>query len=151
IDFGFPVPDALVGAFGYVSEGDIFFKRGLFSDASVCYTKCVDTAGAFEGTPNALSVAKVKQSGAMLMAAKEEKRKTNAAASGTILEAEAAARDAVELWPAHVAAWLNLADVLADTGRVPEALEILATLKQDFPDAKFEASEKAARIRSAGY
>lgn len=29
-----------------------------------------------------------------------------------------------------------------------EALDTLATLKKDFPDAKFEASEKAARIRN---
>ena len=33
-------------------------------------------------------------------------------------------------------------------GKVSEALETLATLKKDFPDAKFEASEKAARIRN---
>lgn len=33
-------------------------------------------------------------------------------------------------------------------GKVQEALETLATLKVQFPDAKFEASEKAARIRN---
>lgn len=36
-------------------------------------------------------------------------------------------------------------------GKVPEALETLAALKKDFPDAKFEASEKAARIRNTQY
>ncbi len=49
IDFGFPVADALVGAFGHVSEGDVLYKRGLFADALKCYTQCVNTAEAFEG------------------------------------------------------------------------------------------------------
>eukprot|EP00903_Cladosiphon_okamuranus_P008089 g7799.t1 len=157
IDFGFPVADTLVGAFSHVSEGDKFFKRGLFADALKRYTQCVDTAGAFEGNANALSVAKVKQSSAMRMAAKEEesKRRGSAAAAATpasasisLEEAEASAREAVQLWPAHTAAWLHLSDVLVDQGKVPEALETLATLKKDFPHAKFEASEKAASIRN---
>eukprot|EP00752_Nemacystus_decipiens_P001876 g1807.t1 len=158
IDFGFPVPDSLVGAFSHVTDGDVYYKRGLFADALKRYTKCVDTAGAFEGNANALSVAKLKQSSAMRMAAKEDegKRRGSTAAAGNpssatavkLQEAEACARDAVRLWPAHTAAWLNLCDVLVDQGKVSEALETLATLKKDFPDAKFEASEKAARIRN---
>ncbi|CAM9553330.1 unnamed protein product [Ectocarpus fasciculatus] len=157
IDFGVSVADTLVGAFGHVSKGDVLFKRGLFADALACYNQCIDTAGAFEGVTNALSVAKVKQSSAMRLLAKEGGRgrgravgtgSTAAAASITLEEAEASAREAVELWPAHTAAWLNLADVLVDTGRVQEALETLAELKAQFPDAKFDASEKAAIIRN---
>lgn len=49
LDFGYPVPDTLVGAFSHVTEGDVFYKRGLFADALKRYTQCVDTAGAFEG------------------------------------------------------------------------------------------------------
>ncbi|CAN0356629.1 unnamed protein product [Ectocarpus sp. 6 AP-2014] len=157
IDFGVPVADTLVGAFGHVSKGDVLFKRGLFAEALACYSQCIDTAGAFDGSTNALSVAKVKQSSAMRLLAKEGGRgssraagtgSTAAAASVTLEEAEASAREAVELWPAHTAAWLNLADVLVDTGRVQEALETLAELKAQFPDAKFDASEKAAIIRN---
>ncbi|CAN0213280.1 unnamed protein product, partial [Ectocarpus sp. 13 AM-2016] len=78
--FGVPVADALVGAFGHVSKGDVLFKRGLFAEALVCYNQCIDTAGAFEGSTNALSVAKVKQSSAMRLLAKEGGRGSSRAA-----------------------------------------------------------------------
>ncbi|CAN0332036.1 unnamed protein product [Pylaiella littoralis] len=155
IEFEFPVADALLGAYGHVTKGDVLYKRGLFADALACYTQCIETAGAFEGNANALSVAKVKQSSAMRMVAKGRKQRASAASSRTttaapamLEEAEASAREAVELYPAHTAAWLNLCDVLVDLGRVQEALETLATLKAEIPAAKLEASEKATRIRN---
>lgn len=49
ISFGFPVSDALVAAFGHVSEGDVLYQRGLHAEALTCYRRCIDTAGAFKG------------------------------------------------------------------------------------------------------
>ncbi|CAM9785353.1 unnamed protein product [Laminaria digitata] len=151
ISFGFPVSDALVGAFGHASEGDVLYQRGLHAEALACYSRCVATAGAFEGNGNALSVAKMKQSTAMRMVAKDVGRKSSGSgeASAALEEAEVSAREAIKLWRANTAAWLHLCDVLVDTGRVDVALDLLAQLKAEFPEAKFEASEKAAWIRNS--
>lgn len=54
IDFGFPVPDALVGAFGHISDGDVFFQRNLYADALDCYNRCIDSPNAFEGAVRCL-------------------------------------------------------------------------------------------------
>ena len=66
IVFGFPVPDALVGAFGHIVEGDVFYTRGLFADALKRYAKCVDTAGAFEGRLRFLGGLRCKMSTTLL-------------------------------------------------------------------------------------
>ena len=49
ISFGFPVSDVLVGAFGHASEGDVLYQRGLHAEALACFSRCIDTEGAFNG------------------------------------------------------------------------------------------------------
>ncbi|CAM9960988.1 unnamed protein product [Ascophyllum nodosum] len=149
IDFAHAVPDALLGAFTSVPEGDVLYQRGLHADALACYNKCINTPGAFERNDHALSVAKVKQSSAMRMVANNVREGGAGAATSpaTLEDAETAAREAIKLWPANTAAWLHLSDVLVDMGRVDEALENLSALKTHVPEAKSAASEKAVRIR----